>query len=356
MIARPDGLESHVLWNSSLRGNKSLSSASRHKIFLQPGLLFMSFQEARCPACSNGSHTSKIETFGRFAWLRCSECTLEFCDPLEYDRKNYDRAYRDGGVDYYVPSTDWLKQAGSELPEAKWMLSSAQAEALAWIESHYPAASILDIGCGPGWFLARARQRGFQMMGVEVGSAPVRLLRERGFRVECGSVEAVPEGWKPEVVTLFEVLEHLPDPVAVLSQIRERFPNACFILSVPSPRRWTKLGNHRDVADYPPNHLTRWNPDSLRRTLCAAGYSNVEVSYSSPSALETASVSARGLLRSWLDRMPDTLPQALRGGGPRPLREEIAVRRLKYLPGLLFSAGFRFAGWSGISMLAIAWH
>ena len=79
--------------------------------------------------------------------------------------------------------------------------------------------------------------------------------------------EAVPTTWEPSVITMFEVLEHLPDPAEFLAEIRQRFSTSTFILSVPSPRRWTKAGNHRDAADYPPNHLTRWNSAELAASL-----------------------------------------------------------------------------------------
>jgi len=123
---------------------------------------------------------------------------------------------------------------------------------------------------------------------------------------------------------------------------------------VPSPKRWTKGGKHRDVADYPPNHLTRWNTQSLRRVLSHAGYSNIEVSYPKPSALETASVSITGLARSWFGEMPDALSEAIGTSSLRSLKREIAVRKLKCFPGFFFSNAFRLAGWSGISMLGIA--
>jgi SAM-dependent methyltransferase len=234
------------------------------------------------------------------------------------------------------------------------MLFAAQQKALKWIETNRPFASILDIGCGSGWFLARARQIGFRVRGVEVGSLPVQLLQQKGFEVQCGSLEAIPDNWQPDVVTLFEVLEHLPDPADFLAKIRQRFENSIFILSVPSPKRWTKGRNHRDAADYPPNHLTRWNPQSLERVLMHAGYSKVEVTYPKPTALETASVSIRGVIKSWFGEMPDELPEAIGSCRLRPLQQEVAMRKLKCFPGVFLSSAFHLEGWSGISILGIA--
>jgi hypothetical protein len=52
--------------------------------------------------------------------------------------------------------------------------------------------------------------------------------------------------------------------------------------------------------------------------------------------------------------MPDALPKAIGTSTLRPLQKEITMRKLKCVPGFLFSNAFQLAGWSGISMLGIA--
>ncbi|HKV95677.1 MAG TPA: class I SAM-dependent methyltransferase [Candidatus Angelobacter sp.] len=311
-------------------------------------------QATVCPVCGNQTY-SRVESFGRFAVVRCSACTLEFADPIEYSRQEYDLAYSEPAAsEFVVPSLKWLAEASPNLHEARWMLFSAQLEVLRWLKSNRPKASILDVGCGPGWFLARARQLGFEAAGIEVGSAPVKLLQEKGFRVICGSLESIPNEWQPDVVTLFEVLEHLPQPAAFMAQIKKRFPHSTFMLSVPGPQRWTKAGNHRDPADYPPNHLTRWNPQSLHWALKDAGYSRVEVNNSPAIALETTAVSIKATLQSWRNQMPETLPEVMAGTRLRHVKKEILVRKLKYAPGIIAACVFRALGWSGLSIWAVA--
>ena len=307
-----------------------------------------------CPVCGCGSH-NPVESFGQFTVVRCSGCTLEFSNPLDYDYKNYDLAYVEPGSHFVVPSLQWLEEAGVGLSEARWMLFSAQIEALEWLKSNIPTASVVDVGCGSGWFLGRARQLGFRAAGVEIGSAPAILLQEKGFDVVCGTVLSIPEDWRPDAVTLFEVLEHLPNPAIFLSGIRRRFPESILILSVPSPKRWTKGGSHRDLADYPPNHLTRWNDQCLYRALIDAGYARAQVNYSRPRALETASVSIKMIVRGWRSQLPDTLPEAIVATRLRALQKEVLIRKFKCVPGAIAAKAFEAIGWSGISMWAIAW-
>ena len=78
--------------------------------------------KTQCPACCHGQDFTLLERFGRFSVLRCPDCTLEFSDPLEYDPRDYDRAYAAGAEEFYVPNTTWLEQAQPGMPESRWML------------------------------------------------------------------------------------------------------------------------------------------------------------------------------------------------------------------------------------------
>jgi hypothetical protein len=119
------------------------------------------------------------------------------------------------------------------------------------------------------------RQHGYDTHGVDVAVPPVEMLRKAGLQVAHGSLDSVPESWPfPKVVSCFEVLEHVPDPVGFLASIRKRFPDTPLVLSVPLPvdERCHEIGGFCHAADYPPNHLTRWTSESLRIAFEKAGY------------------------------------------------------------------------------------
>ena len=77
---------------------------------------------------------------------------------------------------------------------------------------------LLDVGCGKGWFLETARERGWRVEGVEL--APERLIRtmERvSTQVHVGSifdVELPSETF--DLVTMYDVIEHLEAPLEAL--------------------------------------------------------------------------------------------------------------------------------------------
>lgn len=323
------------------------------------GLMIVVENEA-CPVCHSAAFVREVESFGEFRGMECGQCTLQFADPLRYDEGAYRRAYSDdeGTEAAYVPSVQWAKELSPGGEEAEWLISAAQRRALAVLASELgPGAPVLDIGCGTGWFLVCGRRRGWEMCGLDVGEQNVAVLRESGFRCATANVADYPAAWpEPRAVTLFEVLEHLPDPIAFLRALRERFPEAPLVLSVPSPKRWTRLGGVRDLADLPPNHLTRWTRESLEKALRQVGYGEVWTEYPAPDGREFAQVGLRGILKTrWtgraLTQADALLPEA---GALPPLGEAMARWRWKSRIGGPFALAFRAMGWSAISILAVA--
>jgi SAM-dependent methyltransferase len=129
---------------------------------------------------------------------------------------------------------------------------------------------LLDIGCGNGNFLAAARDRGFEITGIEPDQTAVQFAKQH-YRLNNVFAQppadfrrANPDA-EFDVVTFFEVLEHQKDPQAFL-QIADSFlkTDGCIALSVPNRNRW-QVG--MDTLDYPPNHLTRWSPRALQNFL-----------------------------------------------------------------------------------------
>ena len=78
---------------------------------------------------------------------------------------------------------------------------------------------LLDVGCSSGAFIAAARSLGIEAEGVEPASAPAKTALESGLRVYQGLLEDLnlPSA-SYDVITLFEVLEHLKDPLSLLKE------------------------------------------------------------------------------------------------------------------------------------------
>jgi SAM-dependent methyltransferase len=85
----------------------------------------------------------------------------------------------------------------------------------ATIKRIFNPTSVIDVGCGTGVLLARLRQIGLEVKGLEYSDAGIARCRERGVEVEkfdLESEEAIQGSW--DVTVSFEVAEHLPESMA----------------------------------------------------------------------------------------------------------------------------------------------
>lgn len=134
---------------------------------------------------------------------------------------------------------------------------------------------LLDIGCGTGRFLYEARNLGYRVSGIDFNSESIRIAKKRfGLNeVERLSVDALSAKYpekKFDVISFFEVLEHMEDPNKFISQVKTMLkPGGTIALSVPNRERvLDSLGE----GDYPPHHLTRWSKKALRIFLEKNGF------------------------------------------------------------------------------------
>ena len=114
---------------------------------------------------------------------------------------------------------------------------SAFALELARLESMTPGRRLLEVGCASGSFLVVARERGWDVCGVEPTEACVRFARARhGLRVHAGVLEADAFGDERfDAITMTYVLEHVPDPSQVIGEaMRLLAPGGILCLTVPN--------------------------------------------------------------------------------------------------------------------------
>jgi SAM-dependent methyltransferase len=134
----------------------------------------------------------------------------------------------------------------------------------------------LDVGCAAGFCMAVLRELGFEAHGVEVSGTIARHATEcLGFdTVHVGTLESASYADGTfELITLWDVIEHVPDPRALLSRARELLAHDGLLVvetqNVDSPfarvlgRRW----HHYKHAE----HIYHFTRGSLRRLLEGAG-------------------------------------------------------------------------------------
>lgn len=163
----------------------------------------------------------------------------------------------------------------SELGSDSWAVQHHQNEAqrnLAVLQRHSREGRLLDIGCSTGLFLELARGAGFDASGIEYSPDSARVAQAKGLDVAVG---ALTDGRYDEqsfdLVTLWDVIEHLPDPQATLAvAARLLKPGGLLVAKTPNcdgwyPRlslmvaQWVGYWGHPD----PPGHLFQFSTRTL---------------------------------------------------------------------------------------------
>ena len=184
-----------------------------------------------CPLDGCNGTTSLRYRLDRFDVRTCERCGILFRDPFPGDdeiRAMYeDPLYH--ASEYFAPVDD--RPASG--PEAR-----IHEQALTWLDESRPCGAtrssrLLDIGCGNGVFLARARTHGWEVDGVEMSrSLSERCLRETGVAPRCGDyLQLEPTPATYDAICMWDFLEHTCKPEAVLEHaMRELRPEGRILI------------------------------------------------------------------------------------------------------------------------------
>ncbi len=142
---------------------------------------------------------------------------------------------------------------------------------------------LLDIGCGPGYFLQAAVTAGFAARGVEASAFAARFAREQlGVDVWQGLARREDLGDDAcDVVTMWDVIEHLPDPRASLSAAAAiTRPGGLLALSTGDRSSLVARvsGRHWHLYNLP-EHLWFFTAGGLRRLLQEVGFAPLHIAY-----------------------------------------------------------------------------
>jgi SAM-dependent methyltransferase len=129
-------------------------------------------------------------------------------------------------------------------------------------------ARVLDAGCGSGRTLQELVDYG-QVSGLELNTEAAELARDRGLgEVVIGRLEELP--WDDgtfDLITCLDVIEHVPDDVAALIELRRVCrPGGWLLVTVPA---YQALWSRHDEANH---HYRRYSRPRLRGAAVAAGW------------------------------------------------------------------------------------
>lgn len=232
---------------------------------------------AACYWCGN-DELRFVYSLNGFSLFACQSCKFARIYPLPDESV----------LTYRCISSNSLIATGNALNEIEAFLNNPK-QAIAILEENRlrplkyfgdkfddKRSVILDLGCGGGTFLAALKYLGYHnVFGIEPNAASVALIRRRlDIPVLESNIKYQESLPKADIVTSFDVLEHVPDLREALLQINRmtkiggglhiRVPNYASLLSRLLGARW--------LWTLPPYHLNYFAPEVLAEMVAASGF------------------------------------------------------------------------------------
>jgi len=204
----------------------------------------------RCTSLEHGGFTNIVQ---------CSDCGLIYQNPCD-DDETLAKLY--AGVDDPV----YERESGGRVRTFGRLVER--------LGRYAQPGRLVDVGCYTGIFLEQARRAGWDVVGVEPSAWAAKLAREKGFTVFEGAFRDAHELPAPfDAVTIWDVIEHLPDPLADLKHAHSILkPGAVLALStMDTASLFARLAG-RHWPWYMRMHLVYFTRESMRRMLEAAGF------------------------------------------------------------------------------------
>jgi SAM-dependent methyltransferase len=231
-------------------------------------------EAATCPMCGSAPAPTLRYDFDPYRVVDCPNCGLTFLSPrltesailkLYSDQEYYVSEVAGQGYDEYLEvRPNWIKTFSRRLDQ---------------ITKYQSPGKVLDIGCGPGFFLEAAQAKGYDAYGLDPSDYIVKVAREKfGDRIQHGVIETADYPAEAfDLVVAFDTFEHIYRPLEWLNAARRvlRSPDPAsgktgglLAITTPDPSSMlAKLSGKNWVSFKLPEHVFYWSPSTIRRAL-----------------------------------------------------------------------------------------
>jgi 2-polyprenyl-3-methyl-5-hydroxy-6-metoxy-1,4-benzoquinol methylase len=213
-----------------------------------------------CPATRDIDRNRRLQHCIAALWqrndceiLRCAQCGFAFGYP-----------FIGGNEEFYS-----ILHEQKDYPGWRWDYEVAISEAI----ENFECGKILDVGAGAGMFL-RHLDSDWGRYAVEGSETTRRELEAAGIEVFRDlSAAARSHADTFQVVTLFQVLEHIAEFHTLLTRCRELLvTGGRLVVTVPDGDAMIRQEKITGCHDMPPNHINKWTPESLSCLLRRMGF------------------------------------------------------------------------------------
>jgi len=200
-----------------------------------------------CPLCDTPAPQTPIVTADcsrhalyqspldpQMRWLQCPACLHMYTDGH----------YTDAALELIFGQVQDNQRVGHDLENQRAISARMIDRVLPWAH----AGAWLDVGFGNGALLLTAAEYGFEPVGLDLRADNVDTIRQLGVQAHCTRMEDWPQPGRFSVISLCDVLEHMPWPAQALRTAHAMLrPGGVLLLSLPNADSvlWTLLSLNR---------------------------------------------------------------------------------------------------------------
>jgi 2-polyprenyl-3-methyl-5-hydroxy-6-metoxy-1,4-benzoquinol methylase len=223
-------------------------------------------EEPTCPICMIDTEHIVKHDFGDYRVVKCARCGLIFLSP-RLTEKAILNLY--SNQDYYV--SEIAGQGYDEYLDVRHNWLNTFNKRLTQIARYQDAGKVLDIGCGPGFFLEAAQTKGYDVFGIDPSEYIVKVAREKfGEKIRQGVIESADYPQESfDLVTAFDTFEHVYHPLEWLEASQRILKKGGLLaITTPNPESMlSKISGRKWVSYKLPEHVYYWAPATIRQIL-----------------------------------------------------------------------------------------
>ena len=230
----------------------------------------MKTKAVRCPICGQRTKEVELWTKNSFRYVRCANCGLIYINPQLSDE-----------AVAHIYSNVLYEQKSERLDLLLPDLDTYKSRLLKKFVGFRKSNCLLDVGCFKGFFLYSASQKGWRAFGTEVSESATRFARAQlGQRVEMGDLLDMPglEQFSFDVVTFFDVIEHLSQPYLYLKKAHDFLrQDGLLYMETPNFNALPRFVLGKKWTIFHSLHRYYFTPNTIKRMFHKAGFKKIRV-------------------------------------------------------------------------------
>lgn len=214
-----------------------------------------------CLNCKSQEYKKKFTSFSGIDFKICKDCECVYQDPII--ETNYSDSYWQGGVDRDGVYRDFTQ-------ERDFKIKNWYGDVINYVNEEKRELSVLDIGCGLGYFLSGLNNN-FKKYGIESSKFATDFVKKKFTEINIlnGDYKNIKDfNKKFDIIMFYHVIEHLKNPPEAIKYINEYLKeDGLLILGTPNVESFVAKLFGKNYRHYTYDHPCLYGEKSLKNLL-----------------------------------------------------------------------------------------